>query len=315
MKRTIIGIIIFSFLAVFLYPFGDQKDIVYIDRATALQKTEKVAGEYALRWLYNNPFGKLSLQTLVKKKFFSDWYGKRMDSPASVDKIEDFISDFDIDMSAVEKTEFTSFNDFFIRKLKDSALHFCKDTNALASPSEGKILAYENIGNDDFIIKGVRFNLQSFLNDSLLKAKYKEASFLVIRLCPADYHRFYFPLDGIVLQQKNINGDLYSVSPIALRERAQLFCENKRTLTEIRNPKIGDFLMIEVGATMVGSIIQSYKTDTVHKGMEKGYFKFGGSTIVLVFQKKQIKIDKDLLQNTAKFLETKIKLGEAIAHF
>ena len=315
MKRIIIISLILSFLSLFIYPFGNQEDIIYIDRDTGLKKTEKIIGEYALRWLYNNPFGKLSLQVLVKKKLFSDWYGKRMNKAASTSKIENFIKDFDIDMHNIENQDFKNFNDFFTRKLKKSALQFCTDSNCIAAPSEGKILAYENINKQDFIIKGIRFDLASFLNDTLLEKKYKEASFLIIRLCPADYHRFYFPIKGTILQQKNINGDLYSVSPIALQKRVQLFCENKRILTEIRNEKIGDFIMAEVGATMVGSIVQTYSKDTVQKGMEKGYFKFGGSTIVLVFQKEHIKIDTDLLQNTKQFLETKIKLGEAIAHF
>jgi len=315
MKRKIFIALILSFFILLIYPFGSQKEIRYIDRATGLEKTEKIAGEYALRWLYNNPFGELSLNVLIKKKVFSDWYGKRMDKPSSREKIADFIKDFDIDMHNVEKKNFSSFNDFFTRKLKASALHFCTDSNCLASPAEGKILAYNNISQQDFIIKGVRFNLSQFLNDTVLAKKYKNAEFLIIRLCPTDYHRFYFPIDGEIIQGKNINGDLYSVSPIALRKKIQLFCENKRSITEIRNKKIGDFLMIEVGATMVGSIIQTYTSKFIQKGMEKGYFKFGGSTIVLVFRQNKIKIDNDLLQNTQNFLETKVKLGEQIATF
>ena len=314
MKRFLIFLSIIILVLVIVLPFDTQKPIRYIDRKNGIKKTEKVMGEYALRWLYNNPLGLVSLHSLAKRKFFSDWYGKRMDNSASIQKIKPFIQDFNIDMRFVEKDSFASFNDFFTRRLKPSALQFCKDSFCLASPSDGKILAYKNISNSNFIIKGNRFNINSFLRDTFLSQHYQDASLIIIRLAPSDYHRFYFPLKGTVTKEKQIDGFLYSVSPIALRQRIQLFCENKRSYTIIRNTIIGDFIMVEVGATMVGSIVQTYNQTKVQKGTEKGYFKFGGSTIVLIFKKNQIKIDDDLLQNTRLNLETSVNVGERIAY-
>jgi phosphatidylserine decarboxylase len=145
----------------------------------------------------------------------------------------------------------------------------------------------------------------------LLK-KYHDGALLIIRLAPFDYHRFHFPVSGNVSPNQKINGDYYSVNPFALRKKAEIFCLNKREYTILSNPLFGDVVMAEVGATMVGSIVQTYKGSYVNKGKEKGYFKFGGSTVVLLFEKSKIQIDKDFLINTSKGYETTVKMGERI---
>ncbi len=93
---------------------------------------------------------------------------------------------------------------------------------------------------------------------------------------------------------------------------ADIFLLNKREYTVITNDRFGKVVMAEVGATMVGSIIQTYVGNTVAKGEEKGYFKFGGSTVVLLFEPDKILIDNDLLANTQKGLETYVLMGERI---
>ena len=135
---------------------------------------------------------------------------------------------------------------------------------------------------------------------------------IIIRLAPVDYHRFHFPVSGNVSPNKKIEGDYYSVNPFALRKKAEIFWLNKREYTILSNPLFGDVIMAEVGATMVGSIVQTFKGSSVNKGEEKGYFKFGGSTVVLLFEKSKIHIDEDLLINTAKGYETTVKMGERI---
>jgi phosphatidylserine decarboxylase len=188
------------------------------------------------------------------------------------------------------------------------------DTNSTVavSPADGKILAYANISNSDFIIKGYRFDIFSFLNNARLAKKYLDGTLVIIRLAPFDYHRFHFPISGNVSPVTRIDGDYYSVNPLALRKMTELFCLNKREFTILSNPLFGDVVMTEVGATMVGSIIQTYTGNFVKKGEEKGYFKFGGSTVVLLFEKNKIRIDKDLLIHTLKGYETGIKEGERI---
>ncbi len=295
-----------------LYPLPPQAPIQYYERQSGLLKTEKVAGEKWLVWLYNNPAGEATLWALAKRKVVSTVYGNRMDHPSSVSKIQPFVDEFDIDMSAAQKQEFSSFNDFFTRKLKNIARPVDTNSTVTVSPADGKVLAYANISNSDFIIKGYRFDISSFLNNTRLAQNYFDGTLVIIRLAPFDYHRFHFPISGSVSPVTRIDGDYYSVNPLALRKMAEIFCLNKREYVIISNPMFGDVVMAEIGATMVGSIVQTYTGDDVKKGEEKGYFKFGGSTVALLFEKNRVNIDKDLLINTSKGYETEIRVGERI---
>ncbi len=318
-KRTHIKWIIIWFILTLIFVIAiltvpAQNPIKYVERESVQVKIEKVYGEEWLNWLYHNPIGEATLWTIAKRKILSSVYGNMQEKPASADKIQPFIKDYGVDMSIAQNENFKSFNDFFIRKLKPVARPIVADSLAVASPADGKILAYNNINNSDFYIKGLKFNVQSFLNNTELAKKYENGAMIVFRLAPPDYHRYHFPVSGTTDSSNiKIDGDYYSVSPLALREKAEIFWLNKREYGVIKSPIFGDVVMIEVGATMVGSMIQTYKGTDVKKGEEKGYFKFGGSTVVLLFEKDQIKIDADLLTNTSKNLETTIKMGEQIA--
>ncbi len=296
-----------------LYPTPNAKSVRYIDRQTSEIKTEKVAAEAWLKWLYYNPLGEVALQTLVKRKFVSDFYGWLMDTHWSVKKIKPFVKDFNIDLSIAQKQHFTTFNDFFTRKLKPEARPVNNDSNVVVSPGDGKILAYQNIANQNFIVKGYKFDINTFLQNDSLATLYRDGSMLSLRLCPTDYHRYHFPIGGTVSPVTRINGELYSVSPIALHSMVDIFLLNKREYIILANRRFGDVIMVEVGATMVGSIVQTYTGNRVEKGREKGYFKFGGSSIVLLFKKDAITIDSDLLTNTKNGFETQVNMGEEIA--
>ena len=307
----LISIILFVIILAF-YPFQKSTPVKYVDRTSGEIKIEKVVGEKWLFWLYNNPLGKLSLNSLLKRKCISSFYGEMMDSPKSVKKIKPFVKKYNINLNEAEKQEFVSFNDFFIRKLKADARKIDTDSNVIISPGDGKILAYSNVSKQDFIIKGYRFNVKEFLQNDSLAKKYLNGSIIILRVCPTDYHRFHFPVSGKISRLTKINGDYYSVSPIAVKKMIEIFCQNKREYVTIYTKKIDDVIMAEIGATMVGSIIQTYKGDKAVKGEDKGCFKFGGSSVVLLFKKDKIKIDEDLLRNTQNSLETEVKMGERI---
>ena len=313
-KWTIIWFILALIFVLAVFPVPAQKPIKYIDRETGQVQIENVYGEKWLDWLYHNPIGEATLWTIAKRKIVTSLYGDQMEKPASADKIAPFIEEYDVDITIAQKQNFKSFNDFFIRQLKPEARPIVSDSLAVASPADGKILAYENVSSSDFYIKGFRFNVDSFLDNTELAQKYKDGSMIVFRLAPPDYHRYHFPVSGMTSSSNiKIDGDYYSVNPLALRKKAEIFWLNKREYGVIQTPLFGNVVMVEVGATMVGSMIQTYSGTTVKKGKEKGYFKFGGSTVVLLFEKDQIKIDADLLTNTANSLETTIKMGEQIA--
>ncbi len=310
-----LGIILLLLIIIFIlacFPTPPRDPIQYYERKSGQLMTEKVAGEKWLLWLYNNPIGEATLWALAKRKVVSSIYGNMMDRTSSAKKIHPFVDDFDIDMTGVQEQEFKNFNDFFTRKLKEDTRPIDTCFNTVISPADGKILAYPDIGNSDFIIKGFRFDVSSFLDNPVLAQKYLDGALLIIRLAPVDYHRFHFPVSGNLTSNIKIEGDYYSVTPFALRKKAEIFCLNKREYTILSNPLFGDVVMAEVGATMVGSIVQTYKGSSVIKGKEKGYFEFGGSTVVLLFEKNKISIDMDLLINTANGHETAVKMGERI---
>lgn len=294
------------------------ESIKYIERKTGEIKIEKVLGEKALEFLYYNPFGKLLLNALVKRKFISTIYGNKMNKAKSKEDIADFVKKMDINMDDYTRgiDEYKNFNDFFCRELKEGARKIDERSEALVSPADGKILAFKDLKEKDkFFIKGSEFTLEEFFKDKDLAKKYEGGSFVIVRLAPADYHRFHFPADGKIGETKKIEGYYYSVSTHAIKKNFRIFCENKREYAILETEKFGDIALIDVGATMVGSIIQTYTPNTdVKKGAEKGYFIFGGSTCILVFEKDKIEIDEDIIQNTKNRIETRVYMGEKIAH-
>ncbi|CAM1350479.1 archaetidylserine decarboxylase [Tenacibaculum crassostreae] len=288
--------------------------IKFIDRKSGKIITETPPGEGFLKLLYNNPFGKMALLPMVKRKFLSSWYGKLMNKPSSINKINNFVRELQIDMTEAERSaeDYISFNDFFYRKLKSGARPIESD---FVSPGDGKLLAFKNISDiHNFFVKGRKFTLEEFLGNKELAKKHKDSSLIILRLAPNDYHRYHFPYDGIPSEVTKIKGDYFSVSPYALAGNfTRVFCENKREFCTLSTKDKGDIIIAPVGATMVGSIIETYTPNSeVKKGDEMGYFAFGGSTIVLLVDSSKTTIDNDILENTKNKMETFVKMGEKI---
>ncbi len=238
-----------------------------------------------------------------------------MNTRLSAKRIPAFVHEHNINLAECKISnisEFKSFNRFFYRQLKSSARPIGEH---LVSPADGKILAFQSISAlSEFFIKGSEFTLESFLQHKELAQKYKNGAMAIVRLAPADYHRFHFPASGRVSGSVPIKGHYFSVSPLALKGSLKIFCENYREFCIQESGKYGDILISDVGATMVGSIIQTYTANAVvNKGDEKGYFAFGGSTLVLLFEEGRITFDDDLILNTKKGLETFVRMGENIA--
>lgn len=277
---------------------------------------ENVAGEKYLKWNYESPVGMSVLEAVTKKKLFSKIYGSYCDTKLSKRKINRFINNFDIDMSiSVKKAnEFGNFNDFFIRKLIETARPIDKNSNALVSPGDGRLSVFENIDMENVIqIKGYTYSLKELIGNAEIANEYNGGICLLLRLCPLDYHRFHFVDNGTCSETNKITGHYYSVNPIALEKIPGLFCQNKREWCIFHSENFGDILHVEVGATCVGTIIQSYKpNETVKKGSEKGYFKFGGSTTILFLKKDSVQIDRDIVEQTSLGYETRVLMGEKI---
>jgi phosphatidylserine decarboxylase len=290
--------------------------IKFYNRRTKKYEIEQVVGGTYLKWTYASPVGMKLLELIVKKKFFSKLYGFFCDRKMSKRKIASFIRDYGIDISLCEKKldQFESFNDFFIREMTNEARPIDSALGSLISPSDGKLVAYENIDLNELVqIKGIKYSLYSLIGDPSTIAQFSKGTCLILRLSPTDCHRFYFIDNGTCEETIKIKGDYYSVNPIALKTVTELFCKNKREWSIFHSDNFGDVLCVEVGATCVGSIIQSYTPGKiVKKGDEKGYFKFGGSTIILIFKKGKLRMDKDIIDQTKKGYETSVLMGEKI---
>ena len=288
----------------------------YYDRKTKKYEIEQTPGHRYLKWTYSSPAGMKILELIVKKKLFSKQYGLFCDSRISKRRIKPFVRNFNIDVSICEKNlnQFRSFNDFFTRKLTDQARPINNDLDVLISPGDGKIVAYDNIDLDNLVqIKGYTFSFNKLIDEPKIIEKFAEGTCIILRLGPTDYHRFHFVDNGICGATKRIKGNYYSVNPVALKEVTELFCKNKREWSLFHSDNFGDVLCIEVGATFVGSIIQTYTANKrVEKGSEKGYFKFGGSTCIFFFEKGKVKIDEDIICQTKLGYETSVVLGEQI---
>lgn len=279
---------------------------------------ENVAGENYIKWCYSSPVGKSLLELLIKKKLFSKLYGGYCNTSLSKKKIGPFIEDFNIDMTICKENidDFKSFNDFFIRPLHQDARPIDMSPNTLISPGDGRLFAFTNISTDSLVqVKGIHYSLSELLGDNEISKEYEGGVCLVLRLCPTDYHRFHFIDSGIPLENTFIKGNYYSVNPIALERVAKLYCQNKREWSIFKSDNFGDIIHVEVGATCVGTIEQSYIPNSrVNKGDEKGYFKFGGSTTILFFKKNTIKISEDILDQSALGFETQVLMGESIGN-
>ncbi len=293
-----------------------MEPITYFNRHSGQLETEKIYGEGFLNFSYANPLGAIPLHAMVKRAGFSKWYGHRMDTPKTRAKIVPFIETYGLDPAdfADSPDSYASFNEFFYRKLKPAARPIDPDAPAVF-PADGRHLGFPKISAiDSFFVKNQRFDLGRLLADDVLASRFADGTLVLSRLCPVDYHRFHFPCAGTPGETRLINGPLFSVSPIALRRRLAYLWENKRTITRLETPDLGLVLCLEIGATCVGSIQQTYPPgQPVRKGDEKGYFAFGGSSTITLFEPGTVTLASDLLENSAKQTELYSKIGTAMA--
>lgn len=289
-------------------------EIVYYDRYRRTTCVEKVYGDKALRWTYGTLAGRISLNFLVKRALFSHWYGWSMDRPATRQKIAPFIKEYELDASefVCDVDDFANFNEFFSRRLRPEARPIDPDSNSVVFPADGRHLCVPDLSRcDGLFVKGEMFDLKTLLDNNVLAQQYSEGSLLLSRLCPVDYHRFHFPAAGVPGSVRLINGPLYSVNPLALCQNISILATNKRCVTELQTESFGKILLLEIGATCVGSIRQTYASGTpVSKGGEKGYFRFGGSSTITIFEPGRIRFDQDLIDNSEQYRELYARVGD-----
>lgn len=296
-------------------------DIQFFNKMTGKMDVEKVYGDKMVEWLYQSNTGKALSEVLVKP-WLSNFYGLLQNTSWSKGKIKPFIKDFNIPLDDFLPEEgrdqsdpYSSFNQFFIRRFKPGKRHFPSESNLMGAPAEARYYAYESIQDDELIpVKGKFLNSPLLLANTKWENIFKDGPCLLARLCPVDYHRYHYPDNGTVLDHYPVHGKLHSVNPLALKEKADIFATNERVVTILETENFGKLAYVEVGAIMVGKIIQSGSLTNFSRGEEKGYFLFGGSTVIVLGERGKWKPDDLMIQNTKKKIETYAHLGANIAH-
>ena len=296
--------------------------IKFIDRETSQVKVERVYGQEFLNWLYNSKSGN-ALSDYICRKPLSALYGVMQDSVFSKRKVKQFIKDFEIQMSdylpgesAVPgKAPYKSFNEFFIRRFRPGARQFPQEAHVMGAVAEARYLGYREIRPEQtFPLKGESLSPQAILRDSERAKIFRGGPLLIARLCPVDYHRYHYPDDGRVERLYRVPGRLHSVNPMALKFKQDTFASNERVVSILETKNFGKIAYIEVGAICVGRMVQSHDiSQSFQRGQEKGYFLFGGSTVVLMGEKGAWYPSIDILENSHNKIETFIKLGSPIA--
>lgn len=265
-------------------------------------------GQGALKFLYGNFFGRLLLRIAVSPSA-SRLYGYINSKPGSRKKIPEFIESNNIRMEDFEDREYVSFNDFFTRKLRPGARTIDLDKNRLISPADAKLLVYDIREDLRIEVKDRTYSLDEIAPGINDLTEYSGGVCLVYRLCVDDYHRYCFIDNGSVKESRIIKGKLHTVSPLS--KAYKIYKENHRIINVLATDHFGEMIHIEVGALLVGKIINR-DVSKFSKGEEKGYFEPGGSTIVQLFKKNTVKIDEDILNQSLDNTETKVLYGEGV---
>ncbi|KAI0813429.1 phosphatidylserine decarboxylase-domain-containing protein [Xylaria sp. FL0064] len=309
------------------YKLGaNSANILVQDRLTGQINEEKMSVyvRLGIRLLYKGLKSRDMENKRIRKllKGLSIKQGKKYDDPASKSQIEPFINFHRLDMSEVlfPVEEFKNFNEFFYRALKPTARPCSAPDNphVIVSPADCRSVVFNSIESATKIwIKGREFSIKRLLGDAYPEdaSRYENGALGIFRLAPQDYHRFHVPVDGILRKPKLIEGEYYTVNPMAIRSALDVYGENVRVICPIDSEQHGRVMVICVGAMMVGStVITRQEGEHVKRAEELGYFKFGGSTIVVLFEPGRMVWDDDLVDNSNGALETLIRAGMSVGH-
>lgn len=264
-----------------------------------------------LNFLYKTVLGRCILRMLVNPKV-SKVVGSFLDSKASIMLIRPFISKNRIDLKEYEADDFRCFNDCFTRKIKPECRVIDEDINSLISPCDGLLSVHEITDSGNVIpIKQSLYSISQLLGNETLAKEFEGGKCLVFRLCVDNYHRYCYFDSGIKGKNCHINGELHTVRPIALA-KYPVFVRNSREYTVMHTDHFGAAIQVEVGALLVGKIVNLHEEYSYLRGEEKGYFMYGGSTIVLLLAKDSVEINDEIVKECSMGHEYVVKMGQRI---
>lgn len=263
-----------------------------------------------LKLLYGTKWGRMLLKPLTVPGV-SKLAGAFLSTKLSCILIKPFIKKNGIDMEQYEPVKYQSYNDFFTRKIKAGLRPVDYNSQHFISPCDSKLIVFPITENSRFTVKHTPYTVASLLKNKNLAADYQGGYVMIFRLTVDDYHRYCYVSDGIKEENVVIPGVLHTVNPVA-NDYFPIFKENSREYSILHTEEFDDVVMVEVGALLVGKIVNHHGKYRVLRGQEKGYFEFGGSTVILLVKEGKVRMDADILENSAKGIETVVKFGEKI---
>jgi len=278
------------------------------DRASGGYIESAQYGQGKLEFLYGKAVGRILLKIVISP-VTSRFYGWLKRRRSTVKDIAPFIEEYSINMDDFEEREFNSFSDFFTRQIKPGARPIDMSSDSFISPADSKLLVYGI--NDDLMmdIKGSKYTVNELTDNREDLSSFDGGYALVFRLSMDDYHRYGFADGGRMMSSYAVKGKLHTVSSIS--RDYKIYKENSRVVNHYQTENFDDIIQIEVGALLVGRIVNHAK-EVFAKGEEKGYFEPGGSTIIILVKKDIIRIDADILEESSKGIESKVRYGEKI---
>ncbi|KJE90710.1 C2 domain-containing protein [Capsaspora owczarzaki ATCC 30864] len=302
---------------------ANNGNILVINRATGLLEEEEIPPHIrlSLRLIYQSRLkrtgGTLIMSNMLKMlRHLTVKQGRKFDDPLSVKHIAPFIRYHHLNMSEFIEPAggYKTFNEFFYRQLVPGArpLEAPDNPSIALSPADARSNYFPTIhAATDLWIKGDAFTLPTLLDDPVLARRFEGGSLAIFRLAPQDYHRFHIPVNGYISRMYDIEGEYMTVNPMAIRQPdVNVYTENRRQVTLFETSEFGTVVYVSIGATLVGSIaITRHLGETVKRGEEFGYFAFGGSTLVLLFEPGRIIFDEDLMANSGRPVETLVRVG------
>ena len=263
-----------------------------------------------LKTLYTSRPGGYVLRLITRPGFSRKCAGV-LDSRYSRVYIKRFIHKNDIDMSDYVSERWRSFNDFFVRRIRPDARPVDMDPEALVSPCDCHLSAYTIDAGSRFTVKGADYTTAELLQNVPLARGYSGGLCLIFRLMPDNYHRYIYPDWGTKGGNVAIPGRLHTVRPMA-QEKYRVYATNSREYTILHTQNFDDVVFMEVGAIMVGRIRNHHGEHSFSRGEEKGFFEYGGSTIIMLLKKGVAALDMPFAGILNSGEEIKVKVGARI---
>ena len=276
---------------------------------------------------------KVAFQYIMPQLYLTQlagWFAQQKWGAVTHFVIKAFAKKYNVDMSEAKKENFSdyeSFNQFFIRELKDDARKINENLTALCLPADGRVSQIGHIDDDRLLqAKGHFFSLSDLLaGDEELVHTFKNGGFATIYLSPRDYHRVHMPCDATLRKMIYVPGDLFSVNPFLAEHVPNLFARNERVIC-VFDTAFGPMVQILVGATITASMstvwagvinpprtgevkVWTYQGDNaikLTKGQEMGAFQLG-STVINLFPANSVTL-ADHLE-----VDVPVRMGEILA--